>query len=175
MSPLPPPRLVPDSPLPPYAHVPGRTPHPVSDPAGHSFGHSPEPPPALHPQRWQESRAYLRGIDLFNAGYYWEAHETWEGLWHAADRKGTTADFLKGLIKLAAAGVKHRERKPSGVKSHAGRAAELFRGVARSPGPEGGWFLGFRMFELTGLAESIDQGGWPDSPPVLWPAMPEKK
>ncbi|TGQ49534.1 DUF309 domain-containing protein, partial [Mesorhizobium sp. M1C.F.Ca.ET.210.01.1.1] len=24
------------------------------------------------------------GIDLFNHGYYWEAHEAWEPLWHAA-------------------------------------------------------------------------------------------
>src|SRR4051794_23916492 len=32
-------RLLPDEPLPPYSFVPGRFPHPVRDPAGHSFGH----------------------------------------------------------------------------------------------------------------------------------------
>jgi hypothetical protein len=51
-------------------------------------------------------RAYLRGIDLFNFGYWWESHEAWEGLWRACGRRGPAADFLKGLIKLAAAGVK---------------------------------------------------------------------
>jgi hypothetical protein len=35
-------RYVVDEPLPPYAHVPSRTPHPVSDPRGHSFGLTPE-------------------------------------------------------------------------------------------------------------------------------------
>ena len=55
------------------------------------------------------SPMFRRGVALFNAGYYWEAHEAWEGLWHAYGRRGPTADVLKALIKLAAAGVKVRE------------------------------------------------------------------
>jgi predicted metal-dependent hydrolase len=66
-------------------------------------------------------------MDLFNHGYYWEAHEAWESLWHAAGRTGPVADFLKGLIKLAAAGVKVAEGNQDGARSHAKRAAELFR------------------------------------------------
>jgi hypothetical protein len=163
------PRLVPDRPFPPYSFVPGRFPHPVSDPAGHSHGQQAEPPAPLDPNRWQESSDYLYGLDLFNHGYYWEAHEAWEGLWHVAGREGTVADFLKGLIKLAAAGVKHREGKPDGVKSHACRAAELFHEVARSPGTEGP-FLGFRLGELIEVAEAICQEGWPGVPPLLLPA-----
>ena len=65
-------RLVPDEPLPPYSFVPGRSPHPISDPAGHSFGHRPQQPPELEPEQWATSKTYLFGIDLFNAGYYWE-------------------------------------------------------------------------------------------------------
>ena len=64
-------------------------------------------------------------IELFNAGYYWEAHEAWEGLWHAHGRRGATADLIKGLIKLAAAGVKVRERRPRGVITHSRRAASV--------------------------------------------------
>ena len=120
-----PPRFTPDVPLPPYTFVPGRAPHPVSDPAGHSFGAKPERPAAPDPARWRECRAYLRGLDLFNHGYYWEAHEVWEGLWHACGQTGPIAAFLQGLIKLAAAGVKVREGVPEGVRSHADRAAEL--------------------------------------------------
>ena len=153
MSPLPAPsRLVPERPLPPYAHVPGRTPHPVSDPRGHRFGAAPEPPAAPDPERWQESRPYLFGIDLFNHGYYWEAHEEWEGLWHACGRSGRTADFLKGLIKLAAAGVKVREGKPDGVRGHARRARELFRNTAAAGGDR---FLGLRLDELIRQAGTI--------------------
>ncbi|HKM55100.1 MAG TPA: DUF309 domain-containing protein, partial [Isosphaeraceae bacterium] len=61
----------------------------------------------------------------FNAGYYWEAHETWEPLWHAHGRRGATAALIQALIKLAAAGVKIRERKPQGARTHAARAALL--------------------------------------------------
>nr|WP_244447982.1 DUF309 domain-containing protein [Neorhizobium vignae] len=51
------------------------------------------------------------GQDLFNHGYYWEAHEAWEGLWQAAKRGSQLRAFLKGLILLSAAGVKIREGK----------------------------------------------------------------
>jgi predicted metal-dependent hydrolase len=74
-------------------------------------------------------------VALFNAGYYWEAHEVWEGLWHAHGRRGPTADVLKGLIKLAAAGVKVRQGQPHGVITHARRAAEAFDS-ARAVGGE---------------------------------------
>ena len=135
---MPPPRFLPEVPLPPYAHVPGKTPHPESDPAGHSFG-QPRPEAApVDPARWRDSREYLRGLDLFNHGYYWEAHEQWEALWHAAGRRGPLADFLKGLIRLAAAGVKAREGRPEGVISHARSAARLLRaGAELDPYPCG--------------------------------------
>jgi hypothetical protein len=65
-------------------------------------------------------------VDLCNYGYYWEAHEAWEGFWHRCARKGEMADVFKGLIHLAAAGVKAREGNARGVKRHAARAKELF-------------------------------------------------
>jgi len=120
------PRLVPERALPPYAYVPGRSPHPVSDPAGHSYGRAPESPPPLDPERWRDSPMYLYGFDLFNHGYYWEAHEAWESLWHAAGRRGAVATLLKGLIKLAAAGVKIRQGRADGAHTHAVRAGQLF-------------------------------------------------
>jgi hypothetical protein len=159
------PRLLPDEPLPRYTFVPGRSPHPVSDPAGHSSGQAHVPPAPLDPARCADNRDYLRGVDLFNHGYYWEAHEAWEGLWRAAERRGTTARFLKALIKLAAAGVKHLEGKPAGVASHARRAAELCREVNGQP-----VFLGLRIASLIALAESIARDGWPDVSPTLWPS-----
>lgn len=112
-------------PLPPYRHIPGQTPHPVSDPAGHSFGHATEAPQPLTEANWRSHATWLYAADLFNHGFYWESHEAWESLWHAAGRQGPEADLFKGLIKLAAAGVKHYEQRPAGVRRHAVRAAEL--------------------------------------------------
>ncbi|MBL8799746.1 MAG: DUF309 domain-containing protein [Planctomycetia bacterium] len=126
---LPPTRLLPAEPLPPYTFVPGQSPHPHSDPRGHSFGQPAVAPTPLDPLRWRACRPYLHAIDLFNLGYCWEAHEVWEGLWNAAGRRGPLADFLKALIKLAAAGVKVREGQAEGVRQHARRAAALLRGL----------------------------------------------
>ena len=143
-----PPRFLPEEPLPPYSFVPGKVPHPVSDPAGHLYGKPPERPAPIDPENWRESRAYLRGLDLFNHGFFWEAHEVWEGLWHAAGRKGVTADFLKGLIKLAAAGVKFREGRPDGVRSHLARAGELFRRVSQVQNGAVDRLLGLSLHDL---------------------------
>jgi hypothetical protein len=129
----------------------------VSDPGGHQHGARPRPPDALIPERWQDSRAYLRGLDLFNFGYYWEAHEAWEGLWQACGRTGTTAEFLKGLIKLAAAGVKVRQGSPRGVASHGGKAEAHFRRVAIDCGGEGASYLGLQLGDLLRFAAAVRQ------------------
>jgi hypothetical protein len=120
------PRYWPAHELPPYSYVPGSgLPHPIGDERGHSFGRHEPPAIPLSEENWRRNDAWLYAIDLFNHGYYWEAHEAWESLWHACGRSGPVADLLKGLIKLAAAGVKSREGRPAGVKQHATRAVEL--------------------------------------------------
>jgi len=151
-------RLLPDEPFPPYSFVPGQYPHPVSDPRGHRHGQEPERVEAVDPDLWQGCRPYLYALDLFNHGYYWEAHETWEGLWHACGRKGLTADFLKGLIKLAAAGVKVRERGGirRGILSHAQGAAELFRRTAERLGDAAARYLGLRVSDLLTYAQQVE-------------------
>jgi uncharacterized protein len=139
--------------MPPYSYVPGGPwPHPMSAPGGHSTGLPREVAPPIGREGWAASDAYLRGIALFNAGYYWEAHEVWEGLWHAHGRRGPTADVIKGLIKLAAAGVKVREGQPHGVTTHAARAARLFE-TARAE--QGDLQLGLDLGEWIAIARRI--------------------
>jgi len=111
-------RYVPEEPLPPYTFVAGRFPHPTRDPTGHSYGRLLHQPECPDPNKWRDCRLYLWGIDLFNHGYYWEAHEVWESLWHACGRKGRTGEFLKALIRLAAGGVKAREGTLRGIQRH---------------------------------------------------------
>jgi hypothetical protein len=152
-----PPRYVPDLPLPPYAYVPGRFPHPTRDPGGHRHGAKLAQPERVDPARWRDCRCYLAGIDLFNHGYYWEAHEAWESAWHASGRKGVLGDFLRGLIKLAAAGCKARENRPHGMRRLASGAAAHFARVAGALAPPAS-FMGFRPDELSTLAEAVAQG-----------------
>jgi len=118
--------------LPAYAFVPGG-PWPRPNRAGGQAWPAEEVGP-IPPDGWRASAAYLRGFRLLNAGYYWEAHEVWEGLWHAHGRRGPTADLLRALIHLAAAGVKVREGQPRGVSSHARHAAQLFDEVSAASG-----------------------------------------
>lgn len=135
------PRFFPQAPFPAYTYVPGETPHPSRDPRGHLFGLQAEPL-RVSPEPWFRCDEYLRGVDLFNHGYYWESHEAWEAVWHATGRAGPTADLLKGLIKLAAGGVKTRAGSPIGRQRHCRRAAELFQ---RACGGDGGTEVRRRM------------------------------
>ena len=148
--------MTPANSLPPYSYVPGRFPHPVIDPAGHSYGQQPQSVAPLDPARWQQSREFCHALRLFDAGYYWEAHEAWEALWIAAGRTGPVATALKGLIKLAAAGVKAREGNAAGVGRHARRAAELLRMAktecSRQLGAEAQW----AGLDLDNLAVATD-------------------
>ena len=130
-------------PFPPYSYVTGHTPHPLRDPHGHGCAG-----PAGTVLPGARCEMYLWGIDLFNGGYYWEAHEAWEAVWHAADRKGMAADFCKALIKLAAAGVKAREGREAGVTRHARRCAELTKGLLDSNGHE---FWDLRLSDLLNI------------------------
>lgn len=104
-----PPLFLPDVAFPPYRFVPGHAPHPFL-PGGYAAGERPEPPPYVPLERWRESRPYLRGLDFFNRGWWWEAHESWESLWHVCEgRDEAQHELLKGLIQLAACAL-NRER-----------------------------------------------------------------
>ena len=108
----------------------------------------------------------LLGIDLFNHGFYWEAHESWEAVWHAVGRSGPLANLLKGLIKLAAAAVKAREGNAVGMRRHAARAGELFASVAASLDPGQHRLLGLALDELAATAAAM---AGPESAKILGP------
>jgi hypothetical protein len=125
------PRLLPSTELPKYTYIPGAgLPHPFRDPRGHSHNRKSPAPLALEADTWAENRSYLWAIDLFNLGYYWEAHEEWERLLRSTGNDTTCGRYLKGLIKLAAAGVKVRENSLHGVRRHAASAGEVFADMA---------------------------------------------
>jgi uncharacterized protein len=63
----------------------------------------------------KESDQFRRGIALFNARKFFEAHEVWEELWLAEPEPEKT--FLQGLIQLAAAFHHHSRGNPRGRQS----------------------------------------------------------
>ena len=130
-------RWLPSIDFPAYTFVPGQTPRHSEQPSHDNL-------PALSEQNWRSHPAYLQGLDLFNAGFYWEAHEVWEAAWHASGRTGDVCDLLKLLIKLAAAGVKIRELNPAGFARHAQRCQALIAQLSQAHAV----FLGIRLPEL---------------------------
>jgi predicted metal-dependent hydrolase len=72
-----------------------------------------EPPPAL----------LLKGIEEFNAGRYWECHETLEMLWRAEPRP--VRDLYQGILQVGV-GFHHLQRG-----NYAGAVKVLSRGLAR--------------------------------------------
>ncbi|MFO0760865.1 MAG: DUF309 domain-containing protein [Byssovorax sp.] len=134
------------APFPRYRFVPGQTPHPRSDPRGHAYGRPEARVERIDPGDWARSELYLRGVDLYNFAYWWEAHEAFEALWRGSGggspRAGVEADFFQGLIQIAAALLKRFMGAPSAS------AALLGRGLGRlhgAPSPYLG--LDVRRFE----------------------------
>ena len=131
------PRLLPTIELPSYTYATSQgLPHPYRDPRGHSHGKKGRTPPPLNAARWAESRAYLMALDHFNHGYYWESHDAWDRLHRVADPDSLAGRFLKGMLKMAAAGLKVREQSVHGVRRHAASAGEVFADVAAECGED---------------------------------------
>ncbi len=154
--------------LPPYSYVPGGPwPHPNrAKQAGGARSGEPSRARPL-PEDLAASPWFRRAVRLFDAGYYWEAHEAWEALWHAAGRRGATADVLRGLIKLAAAGIKVRERREAGVRTHARRAADCFASARRQGGSHQlGLDLDAWIERALAIAENPPSDPWPPDAPV---------
>jgi hypothetical protein len=98
------------------------------------------------------------GIELFNAGRYWDAHEAWEHEW-MPDRKGPDAGFYKGLIQVAAGCLHYGRRNRRGAVNKWTSGAGYLRPYL--PAHKG--------VELVSLVNAVDgylaamQGrGWPE-------------
>lgn len=121
--------------LPAYRHVPGYSPHPVRDAAGHSF-QRPEPQEVcpLGYGQWRECGDYLYGVDLFNHEFFWEAHENWEPIWHEAGHQSAGGLFVKALIQIAAVMLLQRSDRLGGIPKLLQRAAKNFEAARARAG-----------------------------------------
>jgi predicted metal-dependent hydrolase len=155
------PRYLPDEPWPAYAYHPGQDPHPTRDPAGHSHGVAEDESPAEPAEAWARSRRFLLGVDLFNHGYAWEAHEAWESMWlRPAER--AQAELLQALIQLAAARVQQSVNRPDGRARLCHRALDHLRKVHEEGHRV---YMGLELEELQSVL--IAYAADPESRPVL--------
>lgn len=148
-------------PFPAYVFIPGVNPHPKKE-GGYRYDKDEPIAPPIDLAHPQESEFLKYSLDLFNYSYYWESHVYFEALWNAHGRTGSVADFLKAMIKLAAAGVKFSINQVENGQDHLIRAKELFSGVMQT---EGRFFLGF---DLADIIQKIDPAGRQTLPTLLF-------
>jgi hypothetical protein len=98
------------------------------------------------------------GVELFNQGLYWEAHEAWEREW-IPDRQGPDSGFYKGLIQVAAGCLHYTRHNRRGAVNKWTSGADYLRPYL--PAHHG--------IQLVALVERVDVclaaiGGrtWPD-------------
>jgi hypothetical protein len=125
-------------PLPDRKFIPGQGIHPDKDPQG---SHIPEvnvENVEFTPERWQNAQRYLYAIDLFNHGFWWEAHEVLEGLWIQTGRTTPLARFIQGIIQISAALLKDPKSMPRGT------SRLLANGLSKL-GSQSGIYLGIHV------------------------------
>ena len=98
------------------------------------------------------------GIELFNSGSYWEAHEAWEREW-TPDRKGPDSGFYKGLIQVAAGCLHYGRKNRRGAVSKWRSGSDYLRPYLPA-------HLGVRLAPLVtavdGCLEAVSGPGWPE-------------
>ncbi len=99
---------------------------------------------------------FLAGIQLFNAGEYWHAHEQWEICWRAA--QGEEAEFYKALIQIAAALVKWRQGNQRGLRLNWAKAQ---RRLAQLPAVYRGVDLAALAMAMTDILADPEHGERP--------------
>lgn len=178
-----PPRYQPHRELPATAFLPG---------VGQAGSRSVRPPEVAGPgepaspkfaaQDWRLDADYLWGVDLYNNGFFWEAHEAWEAPWRTAEQAGGQRLFLQGLIQCSAASLKARIGQPNAMQRLSDRGLIRLMRVQRDHGDAymgldlGRFVPAFREFaaargltatvqppyiELAGGAPPGGHSGWP--------------
>lgn len=84
---------------------------------------APPPAPQLDPD---ERRAFDKGVAEFNAGYFFECHDTLEDMWTGV--RGPSRDFFQGLIQVSVAFYHLSNGNPAGAQSMLRRALKRFEG-----------------------------------------------
>jgi hypothetical protein len=99
-----------------------------------------------------------RGVELFNSGRFWEAHEAWEEAW-TPDRHGPDRGFYKGLIQVAAGCLHYGRRNRRGaVNKWRSGAGYLRPYLPRHQGVE----LAALVERVDGFLRAMESEEWPE-------------
>ena len=151
--------------LPPQPYVPGRSPRPSDDDDIHRVAAA--APDPTDPLSWADNAAWLAGIRLYAAGYFWEAHEVWEPVWMRARPNSRERLLVQGVIQLANGALKQAMGRPVAARRLADLAVALIADSgAAGPGELMGLDLGAILKAARAYAAALGQHADPE-PPVL--------
>jgi predicted metal-dependent hydrolase len=97
-----------------------------------------------------ETAAFHKGVAEFNAGYYFECHDTLEDMWTGI--RGPSRDFFQGLIQVSVAFYHLSGGNLPGAESMVRRALKRFAGY---PDRYFGFDLAAHREELQGWLDRI--------------------
>ncbi len=124
------PRYAREREFPPYRYRPGRSPHPTRDPRGHSHARAPHDVAEFTVDSGRDHADFRFGVDLYNHGFFWEAHEAFEDLWRESPARSRERSLLQGLIQAAAAQLKDELGDARGARRLLQLASEKLARVA---------------------------------------------
>ena len=108
------------------------------------------------------TEAYRRGIELFNSGAFFDAHEVWEDVWRQSE--GLDKQFLQGLIQVAVAFHHYSTGNVAGARSVLERAC---RNLAECPEDFGDIKLHPLLDSLAVWRGALETGSPEMAPPKL--------
>lgn len=101
---------------------------------------------------WRANLPYRYGWRLFDAGFYWEAHEVWEAVWMACQPNSRERLLLQVLIQIANA----RLKRAMGKEQAARRLAQDVERLLAEPGLKQGAVMGV---DSRALSQLTREGG----------------
>lgn len=113
----------------------------------------------------EERRLFHQGVAQFNAGHFFECHDTLEEMWSGV--RGPSRDFFQGLIQVAVAFYHLDGGNLAGADSMLGRALKRFE---KYPDRYFGFDLAAHRRELVAWRERIATGALetPAPAPPRW-------
>ena len=102
----------------------------------------------------------MRGVELFNSGLYWQAHEVWEEEWKP-DRKGPDSGFYKGLIQVAAGCLHYSRHNRRGAVNKWRSGADHLRPFLPA---HRGMALAGLVAQVDGFLGAMAGDAWPELP-----------
>ena len=107
----------------------------------------------------EERHAFVKGVDEFNRGYFFECHDTLEEMWTGL--RGPQRDFFQGLIQVSVAFYHLDNGNRAGATSMLERALKRF---AKYPDRYFGFDLRAHRAELQGWLVRIADETLPPPP-----------